>query len=255
MLRFVGLSVALGIALGGLASSVQAADVPAYVAAAVADKDRPDKDRARDVDRKPAEIMALTGVMPGGIAVDVGPGTGYYTRILSRIVGTSGHVYAFNPTWVDAKFPKAKEGLAALVAGGYANVEPVVQPMDAIHFDKPVDLVFMSLLYHDQHWQSVTSSIDVAKMNKAIFDALKPGGVFFVIDHTALPGVTTPEQIDKLHRIDPAVVKAEVLAAGFNLEAESDLLRNPNDPKTVLVFDPSIRGHTDQFIFKFRKPK
>jgi predicted methyltransferase len=255
MTRFVGLSFALALAVAAAAPIARAGDIPPYVAAAVADTARPDKDRERDADRKPAEIMALTGVKPGDRAGDVGPGSGYYTRILSRIVGANGHVFAFNPTWVDAKFPKAKEGLAALVAGGYANVEPVVQPMDAIHFDKPVDLVFISLLYHDQHWQSVTSSIDVAKMNKAIFAALKPGGVYFIIDHTALPGVTSPEQIDKLHRIDPAVVKAEVLAAGFVFDSESDILRNPADPKTALVFDPSIRGHTDQFIFKFRKPK
>ena len=255
MLRFVGLSVALAIALGASAFGVQAADVPPYVAAAVADKDRPDKDRARDTDRKPAEIMALTGVKPGDTAVDVGPGSGYYTRILSRIVGASGHVYAFNPTWVAAKFPKEGEMLAGLVTGGYPNVEPVVQPMDAIHFDKPVDLVFMSLIYHDQVWQSVTSNIDVAKMDKAIFDALKPGGVFLVIDHSALPGVSTPEQIDKLHRIDPAVVKAEVTAAGFKYEGESNVLRNPADDHTKRVFDPAIRGHTDQFVYKFRKPK
>ncbi len=255
MTRFVGLSFAAAVVFASLASMAQAADVPAYVAAAVADTARPKEDTDRDVDRKPAEIMALTGIKPGDRAVDIGPGKGYYTRILSHIVGTGGHVFAFNPSWIDTKFPKAKEGLAALVAAGYANVEAVVQPMDAIHFDKPVDLVFISLLYHDQHWQSVTSSIDVAKMNKAIFAALKPGGVYFIIDHTALAGVTTPEQIDKLHRIDPAVVKAEVLAAGFTLEAESDILRNPADPKTALVFDPSIRGHTDQFVFKFRKPK
>ena len=256
MTRFVGLSFAFAVAFAALAPIAQAAEVPAYVAAAVADTARPKEDTDRDAARHPAEIMALTGIKPGDRAVDIGPGkTGYYTRILSRIVGANGHVFAFNPSWVDAKFPKAKEGLAALVAEGYANVEPVVQPMDAIHFDAPLDLVFISQLYHDQHWQSVTSTIDVAKMNKAIFAALKPGGVYFIIDHTALPGVTTPEQIDKLHRIDPAVVKAEVLAAGFVLEAESDILRNPADPKTALVFDPAIRGHTDQFVFKFRKPK
>ena len=230
--------------------TVHLPSAPAFVAAAVADKDRPDKDRARDAERKPAEIMTLTGIKPGDRAVDVGPGTGYYTRILSRIVGSDGHVFAFNPDWIDTKFPKAKEGLAALVAAGYANVEPVVQPMAEIHFDKPLDLVFISLLYHDQVWQK----IDIAKMNKAIFAALKPGGVFFVIDHTG-PGVTTSEQIDKVHRIDPDLVKSQVLAAGFVLDSESDILRNPADPKNNLVFDASIRGNTDQFIFKFRKPK
>ena len=228
----------------------QAADVPAYVAAAVADSARPKDDTDRDADRHPAEIMTLVGVKPGDRVVDVGPGrTGYYTRIMSRIVGTGGKVFMFNPTWVAEKFPVATEGAAILSKAGYVNVEGSVQPMDAIKFDAPVDVIFMSQLYHDQIWQKV----DVAKMNKAIFDALKPGGVFFVIDHTG-PGVTTVEQIDKSHRIEPSLVKAQVLAAGFRLAAESDLLRNPNDPHTANVFDASIRGKTDQFVFKFVRP-
>jgi predicted methyltransferase len=252
MTRFT--SIAFAVACTAFASTALAADVPAYVAAAVADKDRPKEDTDRDAARHPAEIMALTGVKPGDRAVDIGPGKGYYTRLLSRIVGANGKVYGFNPTWVDAKFPTATPGIKALAAAGYANVEALVLPMDEIKFDKPLDLVFISQIYHDQVWQSVTSKIDVAKMNKAIFAALKPGGVYFIIDHTG-PGVTTPEQIDKVHRIDPDFVKQQVLAAGFVLEAESDLLRNPADPKNILVFDPSIRGHTDQFIYKFRKPK
>jgi predicted methyltransferase len=168
---------------------------------------------------------------------------------MSRIVGPSGKVVMFNPTWVAEKFPKATEAPAAFLAAGYTNVEGSVQPMDALKFDPPVDLVFISQLYHDQVWQKV----DVAKMNKAIFDALKPGGVYFVIDHVG-PGVTTVEQIDKLHRIDPVLVKKEILAAGFKLEAESDILKNPNDTHAANVFDPSIRGKTDQFVFKFVKP-
>lgn len=232
------------------ASTALAADVPANIAAAVADKDRPKEDTDRDAARHPAEIMALTGIKAGDRVVDVGPGKGYYTRIMSRVVGATGHVFGFYPDWVDAKFPKQRESLTQLATSGYPNIEPIVQPMAEIKFDKPVDIVFVSQIYHDQVWQK----IDIAKMNKAIFAALKPGGVYFVIDHTG-PGVTTPEQIDKVHRIDPDLVKSQVLAAGFKLEAESDLLRNPDDPKNNLVFDPSIRGHTDQFIFKFVKPK
>jgi len=231
------------------ALAAEEAPIPDYVAAAVADKDRPKEDTDRDVNRHPDDVMALAGVKAGDRAVDIGPGSGYYTRILSRIVGPKGKVYAFNPTWVAERFPKAVDGVNALVAAGYANVESAVQPMAEVKFDAPVDLVFMSQLYHDQHWQK----IDVAKMNKAIFAALKPGGIYFVIDHVG-PGVTTVEQIDKLHRIDPAMVKAEVLAAGFELVADSGLLRNPADDGTVGVFDPAIRGKTDQFVYKFRKP-
>jgi len=226
-----------------------AANVPDYIAAAVADKDRPKDDTDRDALRKPAEIAALTEVKPGARVVDVGPGrTGYYTRIFSRVVGAGGKVYMFNPTWVAEKFPQVKDAPANFLKTGYANVEGVIQPMAEIKFDAPVDLVFISQLYHDQVWQK----IDVAKMNKAIFDALKPGGVYFVIDHTGAS--KTPEEIDKTHRIDPALVKEQILAAGFVLEAESDLLRNPDDPKTANVFDASIRGKTDQFVYKFGKP-
>jgi predicted methyltransferase len=226
------------------------AKVPDYVAAAVADKDRPKDDTDRDADRKPAEIMALTGIKPGDRVVDVGPGrTGYYTRIMSRIVGAGGKVYMFNPTWVAERFPQVKDAPAAFQAAGYTNVEGSIQPMAEIKFDAPVDLVFISQLYHDQVWQK----IDIAKMNKAIYDALKPGGVYFIIDHVG-KDVTTVEQIDKLHRIEPSLVKQQILAAGFEFVEESDLLRNPNDPG-INVFDPAIRGKTDQFIFKFRKPK
>ena len=231
------------------ARAAEEVPIPDFVAAAVADKDRPKEDTDRDVNRHPDDIMALAGVKAGDRAVDIGPGSGYYTRILSRIVGDKGKVYAFNPNWVAERFPKAIDGVKALIAAGYTNVENAVQPMAEIKFDEPVDLVFMSQLYHDQHWQK----IDVAKMNKAIFAALKPGGIYFIIDHVG-PGVTTVEQIDKLHRIDPAVVKAEVLAAGFELVADSGLLRNPADNGTIGVFDPSIRGKTDQFVYKFRRP-
>lgn len=248
MARITALAFAAAFAV--LASTALAADVPANIAAAVADKDRPKEDTDRDADRHPAEIMALTGIKAGDRVVDVGPGKGYYTRIMSRVVGANGRVLDFVPDWVDAKFPKQREGVTYLAANGYANVELVVQPMADIHFDKPVDLVFISQIYHDQVWQKV----DIAKMNQALFAALRPGGVLFIIDHTG-PGISTPEQIDKTHRIDPDTVKSQILAAGFKLEAESDLLRNPDDPKNNLVFDPSIRGHTDQFVFKFVKPK
>jgi len=249
-MRHLVLSAAVAAFVFG-SNAIAADAVPDYVAAAVADKDRPKDDTDRDADRHPAEIMTMTELRPGGRAVDVGPGrTGYYTKIMSRIVGANGKVFMFNPTWVAEKFPVAVEGASILNKAGYTNVEGSVQPMAEIKFDQPVDLVFVSQLYHDQVWQK----IDVAKMNKAIFDALKPGGIYFVIDHTG-PGVTAVEQIDKLHRIEPSVVKQQILAAGFELVAESDLLKNPADPMNVSVFDPSIRGKTNQFVFKFRRPK
>lgn len=249
-MRRLFLSVAVAaLAVGACAFAAE--PVPAYIAAAVADKDRPKDDTDRDADRHPSEIMTMTGVKLGSRVVDVGPGrTGYYTKILSRIVGDGGKVYMFNPTWVAEKFPAAKDAPAAFVQAGYKNVEGSVQPMAEIKFDAPVDVVFMSQIYHDQVWQK----IDIAKMNAAIFAALKPGGVFFVIDHVG-PDVRTAEQIDKTHRIEPSLVKEQVLAAGFKLEAESDILKNSADPHIANVFDPSIRGKTDQFVFKFVKPR
>jgi predicted methyltransferase len=244
------LTLSLAVAALALSIAPAVAKVPDYVAAAVADKDRPKDDTDRDAVRKPAEILALTGIKPGDRAVDVGPGrTGYYTRIMSKVVGANGKVIMFNPTWVAEKFPAVKDAPAGFTAAGYSNVEGSIQPMAEIKFDAPVDVVFMSQLYHDQVWQK----IDLAKMNKAIFDALKPGGVYFIIDHVG-PGVTTVEQIDKLHRIEPSLVKQQILEAGFVLEAESDLLRNPKDDHTLNVFDKGIRGTTDQFVFKFKKP-
>jgi len=222
---------------------------PMSIPEALAEAARPAEQRAVDGLRKPAEILALTEVKAGDQVADIGPGGGYYTRLLSRMVGEPGKVYAFNPDWVIKMFPKAGELAGKLVAAGYANVEARSQPMAGIAFDAPLDVVFFSQLYHDQHWQQV----DIAKMNAALWRALKPGGVLFIIDHQA-PAGTTDAQIDKLHRIDPSVVKREVEAAGFILETASDVLVNPADPLSANVFDASIKGRTSQFVLKFRKP-
>jgi predicted methyltransferase len=243
--RFGRSLAALGIGL----FVAQASAAPMSNAEALADPARPAEQRAVDGVRKPAEILALTSAKAGDRVADVGPGGGYYTRLFSRIVGESGKVYAFNPDWVIKMFPKAADLAGGLVKAGYANVEARSQPMAEIAFDAPLDVVFMSQLYHDEHWQKV----DIAKMNAAIFSALKSGGVFVVIDHIA-PAGTTDAQIDKLHRIDPEVVKREVKAAGFTLEADSNLLLNPADPLSANVFDASIKGRTSQFVLKFRKP-
>jgi predicted methyltransferase len=243
--RFGRSLAALGIGL----FVAHASAAPMSIAEALADPARPAEQRASDAVRKPAEILALASVKAGDRVADVGPGSGYYTRLFSRVVGESGKVYAFNPDWVIKMFPKAGDLAATLVKAGYANVEARSQPMAEIAFDAPLDVLFISQLYHDEHWQKV----DIAKMNAAIFRALKPGGVYMVIDHVA-PAGTTDAQIDKLHRIDPEVVKREVKAAGFTLEAESNVLLNPADPLSANVFDASIKGHTSQFVLKFRKP-
>jgi predicted methyltransferase len=221
----------------------------AVISAAIDSLDRPDKDREADVNRKPKDIMVFSGIKPGDVVVDIDPGAGYYSRILSRIVGAQGHVYELNPTWVIEKFPKSRLGMDGLIATGkYSNLEHSIQEIETPKFSKPVDVVFFSLGYHDQHWVNR----DVAKMNKALFDALRPGGVYLVIDHSAQAG-SGKRDVGTLHRIDAALVKSEILATGFVFESESNVLRNPADPLTESVFG-TIRGKTDQFVYKFVKP-
>ena len=218
------------------------------IAAAVADANRPAEDVARDAARKPSDMLAFAGVKPGDKVIDFIPGGGYFTRVFAKAVGAGGHVYAVSPPPQKPGAPSAVDKIAADAA--YANVS-VVPLVGALTAPEPVDIVWTAQNYHDLHLARL--NVDVPAMNKAVFAALKPGGVFVVLDHAALPG-TGLDVPDKLHRINPDIVKQEVTAAGFVFESESTVLRNDTDPHTMGVFDPAIRGKTDQFIFKFRKP-
>jgi predicted methyltransferase len=236
--------------------------VPAYVSAAVADHARPATDTKRDADRKPAELIAFAGIKPGDKVADLLPGGGYFTRIFSKTVGPQGHVYAVIPQSVADGAAKKLDGIKALVADpAYGNTSLVIRPYDRIGADEPLDVVWTSQNYHDVYGSvsvfgvaGMTGAQDTASMDIAIFKALKPGGVYMVIDHVAKAG-STEQDAKTLHRIDPAVVIAQAQAAGFVLEARSDLLGNPQDDHQKIVFAPEIRGHTDQFVLKFRKPK
>jgi len=223
------------------ATPTQAAD-PA--AAAVADEARPAEDKARDANRKPAEIVAFSGVKPGDIVAEVAPGGGYYTRILAKAVGPEGHVYALVPS-IFANRPGGLDAINALAAA-YPNV--TVQAVDFGNFelDRPVDVVWTTENYHD------IANGDIDAANRAFFSALKPGGIYFVEDHSA-PGTGT-SATSTLHRIDPQAVKDQVAAAGFSLEEESSALANPEDPHTASANDDSIKGRTDKFALRFRKP-
>jgi predicted methyltransferase len=229
-------------------TALAAGKIPPAVAAAVADPGRPDADKARDADRKPAESLAFAGVKPGETIVDYLPGNGYFTRIFSKIVGKKGHVYAVLPPGVPDKMSAPAKALAADPA--YANVSESEEDISAIPAGS-IDLFWTSRNYHDLH---NIKDMDVAAIDKSILNALKPGGVFIVLDHAATPGSGLADT-GTLHRIDPEAVKTEVEAAGFKLVGESDILRNPNDPHTAKVYDPSIRDKTDQFFLKFMKPK
>jgi predicted methyltransferase len=234
------------MAFSGTASA--AGKIPSAITAAVADSGRPDADKARDGDRKPAESLAFAGVKPGETIVDYLPGTGYFTRIFSKIVGKKGHVLAVLPPGVPEKMSAPAKALAADPA--YANVTEAEEDIGAIPAAS-VDLFWTSRNYHDLH---NIKDMDVAAIDKSILNALKPGGIFIVLDHAATPGSGLADT-GTLHRIDPEAVKTEVEAAGFKLVGESDLLKNPNDPHTAKVYDPSIRDKTDQFFLKFMKPK
>jgi predicted methyltransferase len=229
--------------------------IPDYIAAAVADSSRPDADKQRDAERKPAETLAFAGVKPGDQVVELAPGGGYYTRLLSLVVGPKGHVLAImSPPKPDrpASAPPYGAAVKAIAADPhYANVTVSEQNMYA--FTVPAgagtDLVWTSQNYHDFH-NLTAGTID--GVNRAVNAALKPGGTYFVLDHEAEPG-SGARDTNTLHRIDKALVIKEAQAAGFELKGESDLLVNKADAHTAKVFDASIQGHTDQFMLRFRK--
>lgn len=238
-----------------MAPAVQAAKMPDFIAAAVADAHRPDSDKERDANRKPAETLAFTGIKPGEDVAELLPGAGYFTRIFSKVVGTTGHVYALVPAPsadAPADLPDFAARVKAIAADpNYSNVTVVVEPFSQLKAPVTVDLVWTSQNYHDLH---NFPGIDVAVFNQMVFETLKPGGIYLILDHEAEPG-SGARDTATLHRIDAETVKQEVLAAGFVFLGGSDLLHQPGDSHAVKVFDPSVRGRTDQFILKFRKPK
>ena len=242
-----------GVAVAFLLSAGLAQAAPsAAVQAAVADKGRPEADTKRDADRKPAEMLEFAGVKPGDKVADFIPGGGYFTRIFSKAVGPKGKVYALsNPPPPNATAPPAIQTLAA--DPQYGNIQVVPIAGGGFKLDQAVDVFWTSQNYHDLYLTRL--NLDVPTVVKGIYDNVKPGGVFIVLDHAANPGADVVSTANTLHRIDPAAVKKTVEAAGFKFESESKVLANPSDDHTKGVFDPALRGKTDQFIYKFRKPK
>ncbi|MFS0736244.1 class I SAM-dependent methyltransferase [Sphingomonas sp. 1P06PA] len=224
----------------------------AAISAALADPARPAADKARDAARKPAETLAFAGIKPGDTVADFIMGGGYYTRLLSATVGPTGKVFAFQPDEFIrfmAKYGEDQKGVAA----AYANVVPITTNLHDVEFPAPVDAIITVQNYHDLHLKPFPAdTADV--VNAALFRVLKPGGTLLVIDHAAAAG-SGLRDADTLHRIDSAAARAEIEKAGFKFEAETSLLRDPADPHTANVFDPAIRGRTDQFAYRFRKPR
>jgi predicted methyltransferase len=230
-------------------------DVSAVLAAAVADSSRPDSDTTRDADRKPEQTLAFSGIKPGDQVADYVADSGYFTRLFASVVGSKGHVYAVEPT-AFFKYQSFPKSIAELQ--GYAVAHPNVTvttaaALEGLKFPEKLDLFWISQDYHDLH-DEFMGPVDIAAFNKAVYSALRPGGVYVILDHSAAPGA--PANVtETLHRIEASTVRREVEAAGFKFDSESRILANPADPRTAKVFDQSIRGHTDQFILKFRKPK
>jgi predicted methyltransferase len=223
--------------------------VGAHPEMAVKDTHRPAADTARDADRKPAAMLEFAKIDHGKKVVDFIAGHGYFTRLFAVAVKPGGSVVAIVPKQVADHDPEAVASLAAIAAEpAYGDVTVVAGLLDPAAAGS--DVVWTSQNYHDLH--NAPPEL-VAGANHAVFAALKPGGYYVIIDHAAAAGA--PADVTKtLHRIDPAVVKAEVVAAGFVFDGESKVLANPADDHTKAVFDPAIRGHTDQFAYRFRKP-
>ncbi len=224
--------------------------LPANIAAAAADPARTD-DAAKDAVRHGPEVLAFAGVKPGAKIIDLIPGGGYWTRLFAKAVEPSGHVYAIWPNEY-RKVDDDEPGPYKTLIQAYPDVSEADQPAAALTAPEQADLVFTSQNYHD-YPDKFMGPTDPATLNKAVFAALKPGGIFLIIDHVAQAD-SGMRDTDTLHRIDPAIVKKQVEAAGFRFVGESRLLVNPADDHTKKVFDKAIRGHTDQFIYKFRKP-
>jgi len=241
--------LALGLATPG-AYAARHGSIPKYITEAVADKARPAADTERDASRKPAETLAFAGIKPGDWVLELAPGRGYYTRLLSAVVGPKGQVsnYTLTTPKPDAPPPPV---VAIAADPHYSNVKVTLQRLIDVKPTNSFDVVWTTQNYHDFH--NIPNG-DVAAINHAIFESLKPGGVYFILDHAAEAGSGTRDT-NTLHRIDEEAVKQEVKAAGFELAGESDILRNKDDPHTGKVFEPPIQGHTDQFILKFRKPR
>jgi predicted methyltransferase len=242
--------ILMGLGMIAAAPAAIAASASQQLAAAVADPSRPEADRARDADRKPAELLGLTGIHGGAKVAEILPGGGYFTRIFSKFVGPEGVVYAWVPMPAANAAPGGRDMAAPMRAlaaePGYSNIK--VASLDpSTPLPEKVDLVWTSLNYHDMRNRP---NADLTPTNKMVFDALKPGGLYVVIDHAANPGATDSAT---LHRVDPELVKQDVTSVGFRLVQESDLLRHPADDRTRATREID-RGKTDQFVLMFQKP-
>jgi predicted methyltransferase len=200
-------------------------------------------------------MLMFAGIKPGDRVGDFMSGNAYFTRLFSRVVGPSGRVYAFIPTEEIKNCPAAEVAGSRAVSRDpvYANVKLLTGPVNQFSVPEPLDILWTAQNYHDLH-DKFMGPADVRQVNRAFFNALKAGGALIVVDHVAAPG-SSLATTESLHRIDPAIVRREIEAAGFIFDSESKVLANPDDDHSRSVFYPSIRGATDQAVLKFHKPQ
>lgn len=229
---------------------------PSVYAAAVASTSRPEADLARDAGRKPADVLEFFGIAPGMSVLDLFSGGGYYAEILSYVVGPDGHIVAHSNS---AYLKFVGDEFKARHAGNrLANVDVLMAENNELELDaNQFDAILMVLSYHDTYWVAPDDDwpkIDVPQLHAELLNSLRPGGVLGVVDHYADAG-SPRETGGTLHRIDPSIVITDLELAGFVLDAKSNLLRNMEDDHTLGVFDPSVRGKTDRFVLRFKKPE
>ena len=228
----------------------------AAIAAAIASPDRPKSDLEQDARRKPRQVLVFTGVSPGMHVIDVFSAGGYYTELLARTVGATGQVIAYNnPPYASFAAKAIAERYAGDRLPNVKQVTSTIQDLELV--PASLDLALFVMSYHDLYWRPDDGSwpaTDPMLLLAKLHAALKPGGVVVVEDHVANPGGDPSQVVTDLHRIDPSVVKSDFKKAGFVFEGQDDVLANPADDHTKLVFDEAVHGRTDRFLFRFRKP-
>ena len=251
-----GLKMAIALALAAAAPAAVFAE-PANVAAALANSAGRSPDNLKlDEGRKPAEVLAFFGLERGMRVIDMFGANKYWAEIIAPAVGPAGSVVVWQPK----QFMNDKRRADfAEFAAKQPNVVLITSAMETpLLGTNQYDFMIMNLDYHDVYWEDAERGIVRMEPDiwlKSLYAAMKPGAVVGIIDHVAAPNDEPRTTVDNLHRIDPAVVRADFERAGFKLEAESNILRNPADDHSLLVFDPKIRGKTDRFMFRFRKPQ
>jgi len=247
------------LAAAALVSAVPAGTAlaaPANVAAAVAAQGRTPDNVKLDEGRKPAQVLRFFGLQKGAQVLDVAGANKYWAEIMASAIGPAGHVTVWQPTqFLNDKNRTAFEEFAAR----QKNVSLISSPFEAPSLPaKKFDFAIINLDYHDVYWESAERKIPRMEPQawlKTLYAAMKPGATVGIIDHSAVAGTDPRSGVEKLHRIDEAVVRADFRKAGFRLVKSSNMLRNPADDRSLLVFDPKIRGKTDRFVLKFRKPR